>query len=131
MADDDPALIPPIAAQDEVEPQEFLRGARERWMRVNQLVQTQMDSDGGRDRRDDAVRDARRLGMDWGQIARALHLTEAEVRAQVGPADRLDEPSSGQGPRATSGRPRCVHLVGVMPAAAGAARIAARPLPGA
>ena len=102
MADEDPAIAAAhrrlVDAQEQVEHREFRRGARVEWMRVNELVESQMAVDDARDRRDAAVRDARRLGMTWRSIANALKMTEHEAEQQFAGADRLVDPRESQGP---------------------------------
>jgi hypothetical protein len=62
-----------------LEEREFTRGARLPFMRTRELVQSQEAVDDAGDRVWDAVRDARRLGMDWSVIADALKLPEQDV----------------------------------------------------
>jgi hypothetical protein len=102
VTDDDPQISAAyrrlVAAQDQVEHREFRRGARERWMRVNELVETEMTLDDARDRRTDAVLDARRIGMTWAAIAEALHMTEDEARQEFAAVDSRVDPGRTEGP---------------------------------
>ena len=102
MTQDDPQLAAAYrrlaAIQDELEHREFRRDARAGWMRVNELVESQRSLDDANDRLEDAIRDARQLGMDWSTIAEALRMSEDEARQQFGSIDRLIDPDPADGP---------------------------------
>jgi hypothetical protein len=72
-----------------LEEREFRRGARLPFMRTRELVQSQEAVDDAGDRVWDAVRDARRLGMDWSMIADALKLPEQDVIDRYGQVDGM------------------------------------------
>jgi hypothetical protein len=86
------------ALQDQLEHEEFRRNARVDWMRVNELVESQRKLDDVRDRRDEAVRDARKLGMPWATIADALQISEEEAGERFAGVDRLSDPDPPRAP---------------------------------
>jgi hypothetical protein len=102
MTQDDPRLAAAYrrlaATQADLEHREFMQNARAESMRVNALVETQRELDDAGDRREDAVREARQLGMDWRTIAQALQMTEVEARERFGSIDGLIEPDPPDGP---------------------------------
>jgi DNA-directed RNA polymerase specialized sigma24 family protein len=77
------------ALQDEVDHQEYRHAARSELLRADELVRSQLALDAARERRADAVREARVRGMSWARIARTLHLSEAETKTHFGYLDRI------------------------------------------
>ncbi len=59
------------------------------WMRTTELVARQEGLDDAHERLFDAVRDARRLGLDWATIAGALGQPEDEVTVRYRQVDRM------------------------------------------
>jgi hypothetical protein len=77
------------------EHREFMLGASH--LRASAPVELQVELDGARDRLEEAARNARRLGMEWGRIGTALNMSEDEARQRYGGLDS-PTPEPGRGP---------------------------------